>query len=377
MLVIAIFAYRLTGSAFLVTMLTMIRMLPMFLFGAFFGVAVDVVQGRMALLVSCIVLFLTSAAVALLAYGDHLAIWHVAVATFISGTVWSTDNPLRRLMIGRVVGSDHMANAMALDAGSNNASRIIAPVIGGIVLAQWGLAGCFALGAGLYVIAIAAALGIRHRNQVTSGEMSLMLKNVLEGFGFAIRDKAILGIFSITLIFNIFGWPILSLVPVIGQDNFGLEPRGIGILASMEGLGAIAGALAMFVFGRAEFYPKLYVYSVAIYLVALMAMVLLPGASLAGLALLTAGFCGAGFGVAQSTLVFRSVKPQLRGRMLGLLSVSVGSGPIGFVQIGLLADALGPQLAIVASAAEGLTAVLLTRQLWRNIEVQTERHALS
>jgi hypothetical protein len=58
--------------------------------------------------------------------------------------------------------------------------------------------------------------------------------------------------------------------------------------------------------------------------------------------------------------------------MLGLLSVSIGTGPIGFLQVGLLADALGAQLAIIVSGCEGLLALLLTRRLRRDILMSTD-----
>jgi hypothetical protein len=59
------------------------------------------------------------------------------------------------------------------------------------------------------------------------------------------------------------------------------------------------------------------------------------------------------------------VTPDMRSRMLGLLSVSIGVGPIGFLQIGLLAEALGAKTAIIILAIEGLIALALTFSLWR------------
>ena len=52
----------------------------------------------------------------------------------------------------------------------------------------------------------------------------------------------------ITVIYNIFGWPFTSMVPVIGQDNLHLGAEGIGILASMDGVGAFCGAMVMALF---------------------------------------------------------------------------------------------------------------------------------
>ena len=369
MLAIGVFVYQDTGSAFLVTMLTMLRVLPMALFGAFVGAAADLLEGRIVLLLNTLTLLATSVTIALLAYTDHLSIWHLAIATFISGTIWSTDIPLRRLMIGRVVGSARMAHAMVFDVGSNNASRMAGPAIGGVVLAAWGINGCFALGAVMYLVAILAATGIRYRNPLPSDGPGFLLRSIRDAIGMVRREKKLLGIFVITLIFNLFAWPSLSLIPVIGKDSLGLGPTGVGLLASMEGVGAIAGVLTVYFLGRPAYYPKLFIYSVMAYLVALTTFAMLPNASLAGFALLIAGLGGSGFSISQSTLAFHSASPEMRARILGLLSVSIGTGPIGFLQVGLLADAVGAQLAIIISGCEGLLALLLTRRLWREIRM--------
>jgi hypothetical protein len=51
----------------------------------------------------------------------------------------------------------------------------------------------------------------------------------------------------------------------------------------------------------------------------------------------------AAFSIMQATIVYRSALPQLRGRVLGVLSVYIGVGPIGFIHLGWLADAAGAQ----------------------------------
>jgi hypothetical protein len=51
------------------------------------------------------------------------------------------------------------------------------------------------------------------------------------------------------------------------------------------------------------------------------------------------------------------------------LSVAIGTGPLGFLQLGLLADTVGAQLAIVIVGCEGLAVLLLTRRIWRQIRM--------
>ena len=88
---------------------------------------------------------------------------------------------------------------------------------------------------------------------------------------------------------------------------------------------------------------------------------------LAGTALLTCGIGGAGFSVMQATLVYLHSPAEMRGRLLGLLSVCIGVGPIGFFYLGFMAEAFGAQAATVALAAQGLAALALTARWWRAV----------
>src|SRR6186997_866304 len=60
MLAVAVFAYQHTGSPFIVAMLTMLRMLPMTLFGAVVGELAERLERRTALVVVVISMLLSS-----------------------------------------------------------------------------------------------------------------------------------------------------------------------------------------------------------------------------------------------------------------------------------------------------------------------------
>jgi MFS family permease len=79
-------------------------------------------------------MLLCSIILALLAWTGALQVWHLALASFFSGFTWTADNPVRRTMIGEVVGPERMSAAMSIDVGANNASRVLGPTLGGILL---------------------------------------------------------------------------------------------------------------------------------------------------------------------------------------------------------------------------------------------------
>jgi len=364
---VGVFVYQHTGSAFIVAMMTMLRLLPMGLFGAFLGAVAERTERRTTLILVVSVMVITSLALAILAHLHLLAVWHLAVASFINGIGWAADNPVRRVMIGEAVGSARMGTAMSIDVGANNASRMVGPTIGGLLLAGVGIDGVFTLSVLLYAVAVLAAWRVRYRNSLAPGTSESVLARIAEGLAFVRDDKRLIGTLTITVVYNVFAWPFTSMVPVIGQDRLHLGPEGIGILASMDGIGAFAGAVLMAMFCRPNFYRHAYVGGVTSYMVMLIVFALVPLPPVAGAALLLTGLGGAGFSIMQATLVYLSAPPEMRSRMLGVLSVCIGIGPIGFVALGWLADAIGAPWATAASGLTGLLVLLLTRPLWRAI----------
>ena len=143
MLAVGLYAYQITSSAFVVAMLSMLRLLPMGLFGAVLGAVSDRVERRSAIVIIVLVSMAGTGSLAVLASLDVMKVWHLALASFVNGVCWAADNPVRRMTIGEVVGPERMSRAMAIDAATNNASRVAGPLVSGLLLGQFGIASVF------------------------------------------------------------------------------------------------------------------------------------------------------------------------------------------------------------------------------------------
>ena len=268
-LAVAVFVYRATGSPFLVAMMTMLRLLPMGLFGAVLGAVAERIERRSAQIGVIALMGCTSAALAMLAYGGHLAVWQLALASFINGLGWATDNPVRRVMIGEVVGNQKMGVAMSIDVGTNNASRMLGPTMGGILFATVGVGGAFVLSVVLYTTSLLVMLGLRYRNDPGQLDGGSVLQRMRDGLALVRQDRRLIGTLVITVIYNVFGWPFTSMVPVIAQDRLHLAPEWIGIMASMDGVGAFIGATVIALFIGPRFYARTYLCGVTSYMLML------------------------------------------------------------------------------------------------------------
>ena len=366
MVAVGIVVYQMTGSAFLVAMMTMLRLLPMGLFGAILGALAERFDRRLTLAAVVGLMAFTSAALAVIAHGGGLEVWHFAVASFINGCGWATDNPLRRMLIGEAVGRDHMGIAMSLDIGASNASRMLGPTLGGVLLVTIGLEGAFALSVAMYATAIVATLMIRTRVAVLPGAGDVLART-LEGIRMVLGDRRLMAAMVVTVIYNIFAWPFTSMIPVIGRDRLHLGPEGVGLLASLDGVGAFAGAMLLAALLKTRWYAATYVGGVACTTAALILFALATDPMVAGIALVVTGLGGAAFAAMQATIVYLAAPAHMRSRILGVLSVCIGTGPIGFVWLGWLADRIGAHNATVVTGALGLVALAAAQPLWRRI----------
>ncbi|HVC52219.1 MAG TPA: MFS transporter [Stellaceae bacterium] len=365
MLVVAVFVYQRTGSAFDVALMTLLRMLPMVLFGPVIGAVAERWERRSAQIIAGVGLLLTDAVIVALAFAGRLEVWHLGMAAFCNGIAWAADNPVRRVMIGEVVGPERMGRAMAIDVGANNASQMLGPTVGGLVLAHFGIAGAFSISVTCYALSLIAACRLQHRNLAAPEAGTAVLTRLIEGLVMAGSDRRLIGILTITVIYNVFGWPVTSMIPVIGQDSLHLGATGIGVLASMTGVGAFIGAIAIAVWARPPHFTWLYVGAVLAYITLIIVFAQAPVPLAAGSALLATGLANSGFSVMQATLIYLAAPAEMRSRLYGVLSLCIGSGLIGFLHIGLLAEWIGAPWATTLSGLEGLLAMALTWRWWR------------
>jgi MFS family permease len=269
-------------------------------------------------------------------------------------------------MIGEVVGREGMGTAMSLDVGATNASRMVGPAVGGLLLAGMDIQGAFMLSVLLYCTALWAVLTIRSRIP-RGADSGAVLARIAEGLALVRTDKRLIGVLVVTVIYNVFAWPFTSMIPVIGRDRLDLGPEGVGLLATMDGIGAFVGALVLALWLTPRWYGRAYLCGVVGYLITVVIFALVQSPALAGAALLLTGLGGAGFSTMQATLVYLASPPEMRSRILGVLTVCIGTGPIGFLWLGWLADRIGSHHATAVTGVLGLLALAASWSWWKEI----------
>jgi MFS family permease len=353
-----LFAWEATHSAFAVTVVVALRQIPQLLFGAFAGALSEAMNRKTIFMLALVIPALISTLLATLAFTGHLEVWHVAVGNLVSGTMWATEMSTRRRMVGEVAGPHRIVNAIALDSVTSAATRAIGPLLGGIAFQWLGMKGAYTLTALVQFAGAFAIAGLAHAQVTRRLDLLRIPHEIAEGLRFAWTKNTILLVFGITIVTNAFAFAYSGLVAPLGQGAFGVSPALVGLLAAAEPIGGLLGGalIAAGVLRLESGAARRLAFSggAALFMATLIAMALSPSYWLAFALLVLGGFGTAGFGNMQSTLMLTEAPPEVRSRLMGIVTVCIGTGPVGQLAAGALSDQIGPRAAVIVLAAAGL-----------------------
>ena len=368
-LALGIFAYQVTGSPPLVALLAMVRMLPYVMFGFIVGALTDHLDGKRMLAASFLFGAIVFAAVAVIAVAGFAGYGTALFAAVISGLLWTTDMPVRRRLLVEAAGIERMAAALGFDNSTNYVTRAIGPITGGAAYQVFGIEGIFALIAIIYFACF--VLSARLQGALTSGSATAEEPHprpsplsLLVPPRELIRSGRFVVVLGVTVVFNIWAFPIISMVPVLGEKEFGLTPFMIGLLSASDGIGGTIGAILIGVLaGQRPLFPLFY-FGVVTFLIMLLALSAWLTLGMAVFCLFMIGVGSAGFSATQYALIYTMSPPKMRGRAAGFLSIFIGTSAIGFYNTGFLFSRFNSADALMIMALEGMVPLSILGLLW-------------
>ena len=359
MLASGLFAYEVTHSALAVAGVVAARQLPQFFLGAFAGAISEAVNRKVIVMLALVGPAAISTLLATLATTGHLELWHVAVGNLLSGVMWTSEMSTRRRMVGEVAGPHRIVQAIALDSVTSAATRMIGPLLGGFAFQWLHMKGAYTVTALVQFGGAFALAGLTHTQVTRRLAIARIPAEILEGLAYARTNPVILLVFGITVVTNAFAFAYQGLVAPLGLGVFHVSPALVGLLAAGEPLGALLGG-TLIAGGFIRMNRTLtFAGGSSLFMVGLIVMALSPSYWFGLLALIIGGFGTAGFGNMQTTLMLTEAPSEMRSRLMGIVTVGIGTGPLGIVVAGVLSDHIGPSNAVMTMATLGLLATLV------------------
>lgn len=370
--------YRLTGSAFLLGLVSFAGQIPAFFLAPLAGVWVDRWDRHRTLVWTQIFSMLQSFALAALALTGTIQIWSLVLLVLAQGVINAFDMPTRQaFVIEMVLDRGSLGNAIALNSSMVNGARLFGPAIGGIVIAAVGEGYCFLIDGISYIAVIASLLMMRLDAAAIKREVASMLDQLKEGWTYVSGFAPVRSILLLFAIVSLMGMPYTVLMPIFAGSVLKGGPRTLGFLMGAVGIGALVSAVSLAVRKTVLGLGKMIPIAAGMFGAALVLFSMSRVMWLSEFLLLFAGF-GMMQQMAASNTIIQTVAPEdKRGRVMSYYTMAfVGMAPFGSLIAGALAHVMGAPLTLtmngfvcVIAAAWFATRLKQIRKLVRPIYV--------
>lgn len=365
LLVLGVFTFELTDSAGRVALVLVARMIPRLFFGVALGTLADRVNRKRLWIASLIGLGVVATILGLLIAAGEVVYWHLLIAVFMTGIFWASEFPVRRALLADVVPEEAIGPAVSIDWTTDSMNRMVGPALGGGLIVTVGAEGAYLLMGGVFAVAALLAMRLQYTAiERDASDTEGPIAHLVSGLRYARSSRLIVGALMVTVAFNAVFPSYQSMIPVIGKDVLGADPVGVGFLSATEGLGAVIAALLIANRSTTRQYPRIYFFGTGLFLVCALGFSRSEVYAVSAGLLFTAGFGFSSFATMQTSILMRASSPAMRGRVLGVLSLAIGAGPLGALQVTPLVAAVGEQGALTIVILEGLAMLVVIGVVW-------------
>jgi MFS family permease len=276
----------------------------------------------------------------------------------LGGLILVFDSPGRQTLTFQMVGPRELPNAVALNSGLFNASRVIGPALAGVMIAAAGVGFCFVVNAVSFLAVLVALKEMRvdELTPVAKNPDTRVFAGIREGVAWSVRSPIALTVLVVVTIVSTVGFNFNVLVPLLASQTLHVGAGMFGVLSASFGLGALTGALATATLRSAS--PRTFAVGAAGFSIAMLALAPVHTPGLALVLLFALGLTFSLFTASANALVQLASPDHLRGRVVSLyLFAFAGLAPIGGLVAGWLADVGGTELAFAVAGISGLAAI--------------------
>ncbi|HUV43636.1 MAG TPA: MFS transporter [Dehalococcoidales bacterium] len=342
--------YQLTGSAAILGALALANAVPMLLLSLFGGVIADRVQKKHVVFAGHIVSAAVSLGVALTLTTGYLSVentgswWVLMVASAFQGAIMGLTMPSREAIIREIVTAEQLLNAISLNTMGMNSLRLFAPGLTGILIDVFDFDSVYYVMTGLYLLAALFMAILPHTSRTTTGSVNV-LAEVKEGFRYIRGQTTILFVLLFLLLGIVLSMPYSLLMPVFCVDILKVDVKGMGILLSVSGAGAVFGSLVLASLPNKK-RGLMMLGSTLLLSLALTAFSFSASWNASLALIIFVGLGQSGQMTLAGTLIQYYVDPAYLGRVMSILMMQFGLISFSTFAAGLLTEVVGVQWAV-------------------------------
>jgi MFS family permease len=343
----------LTNSPFWLGFVGFAGSIPFLFFTLFGGVFADRLDKRRLLLVTQTTMMILAFVLATLAWFKVITVWEVALIACLNGITMSMNAPSYQAMVPRLVESEDLTNAIALNSAQFNMSRILGPTLGGYAMAVFGVAGNFFLNGFSFLGVIWALTRIRYPEEIRSHHESVW-QSLRAGFAYLHSERQMRVIVCMTAVVSFLGIPFLTFIPFFAKVQLKVGASGLGWLMACSGLGAVLGAMTVAVMGVIRRRGQVLTVCGILFFSAIIGFCYSHSFALSACLAFVEGFNGILMISCFNVSLQHLSSDEMRGRMMSIYATSfLGLPPLGSLLAGILSRRIptGHALAIMSGVA--------------------------
>ena len=334
--------YKLTGSAALLGLFGFANGIPILVLASVGGYVGDRYNRWYGVIATQSVSMLLAFVLAGLTLTGVIREWEIILIAFLVGVVNAFDVPIRQSFFVEMVGKEDLPNAIALNSSIFNGARVVGPAIAGFAIAWVGEGWCFFLNGISFLAVIGALLAMRVSHAKPQPGKESPFRAFIEGFRYAMADVPVRSALLMLSILSLFGLQYSVFFPIFADSILHGGAKGMGLLMSSAGVGAVIGAL--YFAGRTS-YTGLARWIAATSMVCAIGLMMFSQSKYFALSagvIFFVGFAATVQMAATNTLVQSRVPDALRGRVMAVYATMfMGVQPVGSLIAGGVAKRIG------------------------------------
>ncbi len=348
----------LTTSPLLIALMQTAASLPVLFFGLLAGATADIYDRRRLLIAWQCWMLASVAVLALLTFLGRVSPLALLCFTFLLNIGSAMNNPAWQAIVPELVPTDQLANAVTLNAASNNLARAVGPALGGLLVAAFARA---TTGAGwVFLLNSASFAGVIwilwqwHRQPIFKSALPAerIVGSVRSGLRYLRYAPALQGSLVRAFGFTFFVSAVWSLLALVAKRDLRQGAMGYGILNGSLGVGAVIGASTLAHIRRRVDADRLLAATSIFYVAELLILALVHNAALVIGTLLVAGFAWTATMSTLNVSVQLSIPRWVQARALGLYLMTFQGGlALGSVVWGAIAERSSTSTAFLTAAA--------------------------
>jgi predicted MFS family arabinose efflux permease len=330
--------YRISHSAFYLSLDQFLGGIPIFLFSLIGGVVADRMERRRILLVSQYVQMASASTLTILVATGKLGthVWPILCLSFVSGLAQAFGGPAYQALIPTLVEKEDMPNAIALNSIQFNVAVVVGPALAGLALAKLGEKWCFGLNA-LSFLAPIISLSVITTRFLPKKTTESILSSLKQGIQFVRKQPSMEALIVLAFCMTGLSAPMRTYFPVFVRDIFHRGPQTYGNILTLMGLGSIGGSLMIAGVGHLGKRGRVALAAIFCLGAATAGFSLSRSLSQGGAMLVLAGVSMMAAFASVSSLVQLITTDDMRGRVMSVYNVAFRGGmPMGNLLAGAL-----------------------------------------